>query len=296
ATPTIALSPQPGAPVVVYFTTNPPLVAPGEPVSVAWDVRGAERVLIEQFGDVPPLGERSFRPEVTTDFRLIARAGDKETIAVQRVLVAPATPTPQPAASPTAERSPTLASLPTALPTGTPPAPTVTLAPAPGSIALLDLAPTARWMTSAGPITFGAPRHNREQGGWADRVEAIQLEDGSLAPIALLTFPPLAPDGAGDNTPLIEGRFDLPQIQEGQFFLAVVGFAQEARGPGMEVLVTFNNEILYEGSLLPDGTLTAISVDLAPFVGREGDLVLRVSAERGAVQALYWVEPRIDRP
>ena len=295
ATPAATLSPQPGAPMVVYFTVNPPVVAPGEPVSVAWDVRGAERVLIEQFGDVPPMGERSFRPEVTTDFRLIARAGDNETIAVQRVLVAPATPTPQPAASPTAEPSPTPAPLPTAVPTATPLAPTVTLAPAPGSIALLDLAPTARWMTSAGPITFGAPRRNRDQGGWADRVEAIQLEDGSLAPVALLTFPPLAPD-TGDDRPLIEGRFDLPQIQEGQFFLTAVGFAREARGPGMDVLVTFDNEILYEGNVRPDGALTAISVDLAPFVGREGDLVLRVSAERDVAEALYWVEPRIDRP
>ncbi len=295
-TPTVALSPQPGAPMVVYFTVNPPVVAPGEPVSIAWDVRGAERVLIEQFGDVPPLGERSFRPEATTDFRLIARASDNETIAVQRVLVAPATPTLEPTAIPTAEPSPTPAPLPTAAPTAPPPVPTATLVPVPGSIALIDLAPTARWATNIGTIAFGAPRVNREQGGRADRVEAIQLEDGSLAPVALLTFPPLAPEATGENQSFIEGRFDLPQIQEGQFFLAAVGFAREARGTGMDVLVTFNNEVLYEERILPDGALTAISVDMAPFVGREGDLALRVSAERGAAEALYWVEPRIDRP
>lgn len=297
ATATIAPSPQPGAPLIAYFTVNPEVVAPGEPVSVAWDVRGAERVQIDQFGDVPPLGERSFRPERTTDFRLVARAGDKETIAIQRVLVAEATPTPAPTALPTEAPSPTQAPSPTPeAPTPSPEAPTPTLASVPGSIALLDLAPAARWTTSAGPIAFGAPQGAPEAGGWADSARAIRLEDGSLAPPALLTFPPLAPEAAGDGRTFIEARFDLPQIQAGQFFLAAIGFAREARGPGMDVLVTFNNEILYEGSVLPDGALTAISADLAPFAGQEGDLVLRVSAERGAAQALYWVQPRIDRP
>ncbi|MCS6883473.1 MAG: protein kinase [Oscillochloridaceae bacterium] len=302
ATATIAPSPQPGAPQIAYFTVKPEVVAPGEPVTVAWDVRGAERVQIDQFGDVPPLGERSFRPERTTDFRLVARAGDKETVAIVRVLVAEATPTPEPTAipteapSPAPAPSPTLAATATPVGTATPAAPTPTLAPAPGSIALLDLAPAARWTTSAGPITFGAPQGNPEAGGWADIARVIRLEDGSLAPAALLTFPPLAPEAAGDGRTFIEARFDLPQIQAGQFFLAVIGFSREARGPALDVLVTFNNELLYEGSVLPDGALTAISADMAPFVGQEGDLVLRVSAEQGAAQALYWVKPRIDRP
>jgi serine/threonine protein kinase len=136
ATATIVPSPQPGAPLIAYFTVNPEVVAPGEPVSVAWDVRGAERVQIDQFGDVPPLGERSFRPERTTDFRLVARAGDKETIAIQRVLVAEATPAPEPTTIPTEAPSPTQAPSPSPLATATlaaspatPEAPTPTLAP-----------------------------------------------------------------------------------------------------------------------------------------------------------------------
>ncbi len=290
ATATIVPSPQPGAPQLAYFTVNPEVVAPGEPVTVAWDVRGAERVQIDQFGDVPPLGERSFRPERTTDFRLVARAGDKETIAIQRVLVAEATPQPEPTTVPTEAPTPTEA------PSPTPEAPSPTLAPVPGAIALLDLAPVARWTTSAGPIVFGMPQGNPEAGGRADIARAIRLEDGSLAPVALLTLPPIVPETAGDDRTFIEARFDLPQIQAGQFFLAAIGFAREARGPAMDVLVTFNNELLYEGSVLPDGALTAMSFDMAAFAGQEGDLVLRVSAERGAAQALYWVQPRIDRP
>ncbi|MGQ9925731.1 MAG: protein kinase domain-containing protein [Chloroflexaceae bacterium] len=120
-TPTIALSPQPGAPQIAYFTVNPEVVAPGELVTVAWDVRGAERVQIDRFGDVPPLGERSFRPESTTDVRLVARAGDRETIAVQRIMVAAATPTPEPMTIPTEAPSPILA------PSATSVAPTATL-------------------------------------------------------------------------------------------------------------------------------------------------------------------------
>src|SRR5262249_3745741 len=89
ALPTEAPSPttEPGAPVVSLFTVAPQVVAPGQPVLVSWNVQGADRVVIEQFGDVPPQGQREHRPEVTTDYRLIAEGGGKTTTRIERVNV-----------------------------------------------------------------------------------------------------------------------------------------------------------------------------------------------------------------
>lgn len=316
--PTAIPTPLPGAPLVAAFTVSAPVAAPGEPVTVFWDVRGAERVVIDQFGDVPPLGQREFRPEQTTDFRLVATAGGLETVAIQRVLVAPATPTPEltPAATaaplPTAAPPPTLAPiLPTAVPpTAVPPTPvpptpippTATLAPTavPASINLLDLAPSARWSTDAGAISFGRPAGEIEAGGWAEIAANVTLEGGSTAPSALYTFPPAGPqprDAAQQAAPFIEARFDLPAIQPGQSFLTVVGFAQGATSPGLRVLVTFNNEIVYEARQLPDDAVVAVNADMARFVGRPGQLVLRVTADAGlSPTGIYWLQPRIDVP
>ncbi len=310
--PTAVLAPQPGAPVVIVFTVEPAVVAPGEPVNVSWAVRDAERVTIDQFGDVPLSGQRTFRPETTTDFRLVATAGNQETVSIQRVLVAEATAAPEATAVPTLEPPPTLAPLPPPAPTATtlPPVEGATPPPAvPGSIALIELAPEARWETDAGPIFYGRPAENAEQGGWAATATQVALENGSIAPLALLTVPRGAALTPGEGQlgrrvsgPWIEARFALPQIQAGQFFLADIGFAQGAAGPGLDVLVSFNNELLYEGRVLPDGALTAISADLAPYVGRAGQLILRVSVaspaddSAPAPQELYWVQPRIDLP
>jgi hypothetical protein len=294
--------------VVAAFTVSAPVVAPGEPVTLFWDVRGAERVVIEQFGDVTPLGQREFRPEQTTDFRLVAFAGGLETVQIQRVLVAPATATPEvvPEATatliPTAEPPPTLAPV---LPTETPIPPTATPVPptpAPASISLIELAPGAAWSTEAGPIRFGRPAQAPEAGGWAEIAADVTLEDGGAAPVALHTVPPALTPQPRDQAqpaaaPFIEASFELPQIQPGQHFIAQVGFAQGDASPGLRVLVTFNDEIVYEGRKLPDGRLTAISADLARFVGRSGRLELRVTADAGpAAAGIFWVQPRIDLP
>jgi hypothetical protein len=124
ATATPFPSPLPGAPTILEFRIQPDLTAPGEVVRVIWSVQGAERVTIDRFGDVPAQGEREFRPEQTTEFRLVAASANRETIAITYVNVAPATATPSPTAEPTATPSPTAepttTPLPTAEPTATP--------------------------------------------------------------------------------------------------------------------------------------------------------------------------------
>jgi hypothetical protein len=101
-TPTAPLPPTavPGAPNVVTFSVQPQLVAPGQPVTVVWDVQGADQVTIEQFGDVAPEGQREHRPEQTTDYKLVATRGGKTTTRIERVSVAlpdpTLVPTPQP--------------------------------------------------------------------------------------------------------------------------------------------------------------------------------------------------------
>lgn len=309
-TPTPQLLPTaaPGAPIVAAFSVLPEVVAPGEPVTVAWDVRGAERVRIDQFGDVPPLGQRDFRPIETTDFRLVASAGGAETVAIMRVLVAPATP--EPSASPEATVPvPTLAPQPPILqptatvpiipsPTAVPPSPeppTASATPVPASIALLDLAPGARWASDTGAINYGRPAQGTEAEGWASVEGPVTIEGGTRVERALITTPPRASQGR--PAPFIEGRFELPQIQAGQHFIAEVSYAQGQTGAGGSVLVSFEGEVLFEGRATPGVPATVISVDLARFVGRAGPLIMRVTPTAPESQpSVVWIAPRIDVP
>jgi hypothetical protein len=89
AQPAAIPTPAPGAPLVAAFAASPATVAPGEAVTIYWDVRGAERVTLEPFGPVPPLGQREHRPAQSEELRLVARAGAKETVAVLRLVVEP---------------------------------------------------------------------------------------------------------------------------------------------------------------------------------------------------------------
>jgi hypothetical protein len=87
--PTSLPSGAPGSPLIAAFAASPASVAPGEPVLIYWDVRGADQVTIEPFGAVAPLGQREFQPTESSDLRLEARSGDKTTIALLRVVVEP---------------------------------------------------------------------------------------------------------------------------------------------------------------------------------------------------------------
>ncbi|PDW02229.1 FHA domain-containing serine/threonine-protein kinase [Candidatus Viridilinea mediisalina] len=106
ATATPFPTPLPGAPQVLEFRVEPELTAPGELVRVIWSVQGAEWVQIDRFGDVPPVGEREFRPEQNTEFRLSARAGEQESSVITYAYVAPPTPVPTEAPPPVEEPPP----------------------------------------------------------------------------------------------------------------------------------------------------------------------------------------------
>jgi hypothetical protein len=294
APPTAAPSPTaaPGAPVVNLFTVQPQVVEPGQPVLVSWDVQGAERVTISQFGDVPPQGQREHRPEQTTDYRLIAVSGGMTTTRIERVNVAaPATvvgpsvvPSPVPTAPP-APPEPTAAPGPTAAPEST------RAPPPPAPVNLLDLAPGARWQADNRIIRFGQPAGDPERGGWADFASNVTLEDGQPHSSALYTVPTTNTAG------YIEGEFTIPQIQAGQFFLADIGFGQDAHTSVVTVTVRFSGEIIWQGTKQPNGSLIPIGVDLAHLAGRAGQLTLRVDGSGGTARdGIYWIRPRIDVP
>lgn len=299
-------TPLPGAPTVELFTAEPQVVAPGELVTVRWSVQGAERVFIDQFGDVPAQGERQFRPEQTTDFTLRGVApGGRETVVIARVNVAPATATPT--LIPTATPAPTLTSVPPSPtvvpPTAAPPTvvpPTVvppTLAPPPGdaTVDLAALAPDAEWRTDTGPVRFGQPIFGGDRGGWAAIANAT-LEDGQAYQGLLQMAPPVDTERpAAEAEPYIEGEYTLQALQNGQILVGSLGFAQGATSQGVTVMITFAGQELYRASKAPDGQLLPVFIDLSPFGGRAGQLVLRVSGAE-APGGIYWVRPRIDVP
>lgn len=339
--PTLTPTTEPGAPQVVVFSVAPNVVAPAQPVLVSWDIVGAERVVIDQFGDVPPQGQREFRPEQTTDFRLSAQGGGKETVRIERVTVAQPTALPEtgqptqapPAPAPTTAPQPTPVPptepqppAPTAVPPTEPPpppAPTVTpalppptatpqapapptapaprpeptLELAPGTIRLSEEASAASWQTNNGAIRFGRPLVGANQGGWADIVRFVLLEDNRLYDTTLYLVPPPAttaqePD---NDEAFVEGLFTIPAIEPGQRFVSGLGFAEEVADGQVQVRVSVGDQVAFEGVYRRDGVQDQLTIDLTPFAGSDDDLALRVITGEGAeAQGIYWVEPRIE--
>ena len=315
-------TPLPGAPEVQLFTVEPQVVAPGQVVVVSWRVVGAERVFIEQFGDVPAEGQREFRPEQTTDFRLTAIApGGRETVVIGRVSVAP--PTPEPTPVPSATLAPTLTPVPptpepptavpptavpptavppTAVPpTAVPPTaipPTAVQPTAPpiggGVVDLAEQARQAEWRTDDGSVRFGRPFFGADGGGWA-AVGAATLEDGQQYQGLLQMVPP-AEAAPGSAEPFIEGEYSLEPLQPGQILVGSVGFAAGSASQPVTVTVSLGDQLVYEGTKAPDGSLLPIFADLSAFAGGGGPLTLRVSGAGAVPDGLFWVRPRLDVP
>ncbi len=309
STVTPVLTPEPAAPVITRFTVFPLEVAPGQPVTVVWDVEGADRVQIEQFGDVQPQGERDHRPEVSTEYRLTAFAGELMVTRVKQVIVNPqlvVSDEPAPAPEPTAVLSPDTATplptpvlvatpVPTPVPVATPmptPAPVATSPPESAALVnLLELVAEAAWLSSSGTVLFGDANEDPAAMGLADLVDRIVLEDGVEYNTVLLMQPPLMTRG------FLEGEFLLDQpLPASQYFLAEIGFAQNASGAEAQIQLIFDNFVIYETTKLLDGALQSVRIDLSPFEDRTGPLILRVeNGDDEVIQnGIYWVTPRID--
>ncbi len=300
ALPTETPTTEPGAPVVNLFGVEPREVAPGQPVNVVWNVEGAERVQIEQFGDVEPQGQREHRPEITTDYRLVAISGGQTTTRIERVTVQSPTPvptetplpppteTPLPAPTETPLPAPTETPLPA--PTETPlPAPTETPLPPPASIDLLDQASAAVWRIADNTIPFGRPAQPGD--GWVNTQSNVTLEDNNRYRTLLVTVPPLA----GDRT--ITGQFNLPTLASGQHFLAQAGFAADVSAGEVTIRVRFNNESLYQRVKQPDNQLLMIDIDLSAFAGQTGALTIEVVSNIDDLQdELFWSNMRVGPP
>jgi hypothetical protein len=109
------------------FSAQPTEVANGGSATLTWSIEGAESSEIDNgVGLVDARGSRSVRPDRTTTYTLVARAGTSSATASVRVVV---TGTGTPTATPT----PTTAPVPTATPT---PGGTATATPTPTAVPL----------------------------------------------------------------------------------------------------------------------------------------------------------------
>ena len=86
------------------FVAVPSEIEAGAAATLSWAVEGAESVEVDNgIGLVPANGSRTVRPEVTTNYLLVAVAGTSLATATIRVEVAApgAAPSPVPSAAPT---------------------------------------------------------------------------------------------------------------------------------------------------------------------------------------------------
>lgn len=304
ATPTVlptrepTPTPEPGAPLVNTFTIEPRVVAPGGTVLVRWNVADADVVQIEQFGDVPPQGEREYRIDQTTNFRLTATRGDKTTTRIEQIVVEQPTAAPTGTAAPTATAAPSATAVATAAPSATA-APTATAAPsataaptatpvaAAGAGTLLSAAEDAEWITSAGPLEFGEPPAAPDA-GTVFRATDVTLEGGRTYTETLAMFLPDAPNS------YLEGTFANISPRRGQSLLAEIGFVQSASGERARLTVLFDGRKIDEQDLLPDGKLDEVEIPLDDVAGATGDLVIRIERLGSTTPTqLFWINPRI---
>ncbi|HET6386570.1 MAG TPA: hypothetical protein VFJ58_24530 [Armatimonadota bacterium] len=64
--------PKPDAPQISFFSATPPRIHAGDPVTLSWNVSGAASVIIPGVGAVDSAGSRTFQPERSTQFSLVA--------------------------------------------------------------------------------------------------------------------------------------------------------------------------------------------------------------------------------
>jgi hypothetical protein len=91
------------------FVAVPDTIGEGQATTLSWAVEGAESVEVDNgIGLVPANGSRTVKPEVTTNFLLVAVAGTSLATASIRVEVddAGAAPSPSPSPSPMPSPSP----------------------------------------------------------------------------------------------------------------------------------------------------------------------------------------------
>ncbi|MFV9503859.1 MAG: protein kinase domain-containing protein [Oscillochloridaceae bacterium umkhey_bin13] len=123
--PTVTPTAVPGAPLVLDFRVEPPIINQGATVLLTWNVQDATRVFVTPFGEVAPQGQAQYIPPENTAFQLTAIGPGGETTRIIQVAVVPPTPFPT-LVPPTLV--PTVAP-PTDLPTVAPPTPLPTLIP-----------------------------------------------------------------------------------------------------------------------------------------------------------------------
>ena len=257
ATPTV--TPNPLRPVIFYFQADRTAIAPGESVTLRWDLANAESASL-RYDDreeaVVAPGMKTVAPVRTTVYTLVARNANGTVIADL----------------------------------------TITVGGPIGAIVVYDLlsaAPGASWSNGTDVLPWnGSPGDPRGSARWLD---GAQLEDGSRPSRVLHTHPEWVANGSiiGVFTlpaPLQEG--DRFKARVG-FPAGVNGEARFLVGVDGGTLGGFHLVTSVDDS--SDGALKEIDADLGPAAGGQRLwLAVQAGASDEQDQAV-WVNPRIER-
>ena len=157
------------------------------------------------------------------------------------------------------------------------------------SIDLVQTAANASWVNNDG-LALPFPGNAGDKQGFV-RLTSAALEDGQSYTNLLQTHPPL---GAGGS---IEGRFDL-NLPEAATLQGQVGFIRGQKGLGVNVEISWKEgdreSVLQRFRKVYNGQLTSLRIDLLPYGGHTGTLVMRVKAAGLGIQdRIVWKELKI---
>jgi hypothetical protein len=151
----------------------------------------------------------------------------------------------------------------------------------------------ATWTSGAGALP--CPGGTGDGEGFVRAVGGMELEDGSTWPKALETHPQWIDDG------WIQGKYHLPSpIQEGDRFVAKVGFLKDATAGNVKFMVTAgtNGGGTVGTKVKPyNNSIEDVSFEFSSLFAGASYVSLRVLANGSSSQDwAVWVKPRIERP
>jgi len=174
-------------------------------------------------------------------------------------------------------------------------------------LSLFDHCCEAAWsglIPSSPAVALPCPgTEGHAKAGFVRPLSKSTLEDGSPARRSIETYPAYVANGR------INGYFSLYplgiKLQKGDRFVAKVGFLEGTPGGEVRFTVLYDPDPIESGGIVElarvkdsyDGKLHSIDVDLSPYAGSSGQVVLSVEALASPDgDRAVWVNPRIVHP
>lgn len=158
----------------------------------------------------------------------------------------------------------------------------------------VENAPSAAWTSGAGALPF--PGSDGDSKGFARRVDAPKLEDGTISSLpGLLMSPQNVTDG------YVQGVYPAFRVERGDRFQATIGCEPNATACWVNFRLQYQVgngavQTLWSFNEKHEGLVYRADIDLSSLAGQDVQFILRINAAGSATgDRALWAAPRIVR-